>query len=162
MKVVHSDGCPLFPCETCGKSFKLKETFTKHVREAHEGKKSKIPLCCPICGKCLQEMSRHIKQVHNGIKIKCAQCEKTFFNKTFLNEHITIFHEGKKNANICNICQKTFSRSYDLSRHILGFHDQTPRFQCTVCLKNFLEVDKLNRHSQIVHKTVNVTSESVV
>lgn len=79
---------PKYHCPHCGKVFKTKYTFEKHMRMPEHT--SDRPFACPTCGKGFRLSStlcRH-KIIHtNQRPFKCQICEKAFNRHSTLTTH---------------------------------------------------------------------------
>jgi uncharacterized Zn-finger protein len=100
-----------FPCEHCGKEFKLKQHLKNHERSHFEN--SLIPCTFPGCVKKFTRRNRldlHLKAVHSGLKLfKCphADCERSFSEKGNLMVHLRT-HTGEKPYE-CKYCSRVFT-----------------------------------------------------
>ena len=130
-------------CNSCGKSFKQKQNFTKHVKVIHE--KVKLFACDP-CSKSFGQkgnFERHVKQVHENVKaFNCELCDKCFGYKQLLQTHIATVHENKK-AFRCVFCDKNFGQNSDLLRHVKKAHENIKAFKCDSCEKFFARKNNL-------------------
>ena len=81
---------------------------------------------CDECEKCFHQKSKlnhHILVSHEGIRIPCDQCEKSFTQSRHLKDHVNEVHKGMKN-HICQQCLKSFGIKGKLQWH-------TKTVQCT-------------------------------
>ena len=120
-----------FSCETCPKSFKTKLNLKLHLRTHDTPKNFK-------CDKVVQTRTalwKHVKTKHDNLKYKCSycsstftskshcqvhegkcsqcfQCEKSFKNKTHLENYMKLYEITE-----CDICSKTFSNRNSMEVH---------------------------------------------
>ncbi|KAK3086890.1 hypothetical protein FSP39_025016 [Pinctada imbricata] len=89
-----------FTCETCGKSFKLKESLNAHA-VVHRMGPDRIDFVCNICG-------------------------KDFIRKGTLTKHMEYVHFKKPFTHICHYCDKSFQSKMKLVSHLFISHGETP------------------------------------
>ena len=73
-------------CDTCGKSYKRKDTLKRHMR-IHS---TESPVKCNICDKiCLRKdtLKRHLLGHSMGVSFECDVCGRKFKRKDALKEH---------------------------------------------------------------------------
>ncbi|XP_061669659.1 gastrula zinc finger protein 5-1-like [Syngnathoides biaculeatus] len=85
------------------------------------------------------EMRRH---TYNK-RVKCSQCDNTFFNKSSLKRHMTT-HTGVKPF-ACSVCGKRFRIKGDLKIHT-RIHTGEKPFACSFCDKEFTQKGHLRSH----------------
>ncbi|XP_051918708.1 zinc finger protein 771-like [Hippocampus zosterae] len=76
-------------------------------------------------------------------RVKCSQCDNTFFNKSSLKRHITT-HTGEKPF-ACSVCGKRFRIKGDLRIHTRIHTGERP-FACSICGKGFTQKGHLRSH----------------
>ncbi|XP_061832885.1 uncharacterized protein [Nerophis lumbriciformis] len=133
-----------FDCSECGKSFKWKSNFTRHVR-THTGTGEK-PFTCSVCKKSFstkQIMTTHMR-THNGEKhFTCSVCGKSFFQNCNMTRHMRT-HTGEKPFT-CSFCAKRFNTKKDMTTH-MRIHTGEKPFTCSVCAKRFNTKKDMTRH----------------
>ena len=112
-----------FVCDSCGKSFKLKQSLKMHCLSEHSNvedqEKYKIQCHHPGCNfASLQKraVEEHFERIHLKLKkFLCSHCPKSFYNKMRLDEHTNGVHLNKKpfKCELCNFA--TAYRAYVMS-----------------------------------------------
>ncbi|KAG6439312.1 hypothetical protein O3G_MSEX000667 [Manduca sexta] len=141
-----------YPCEQCGKVFKL-----EHYKKKHEAVVHKLTLYykCAHCGMKFgseRERKNHVTEVHSD-KVKiitCELCGKTFNWRHYFVSHMRKTHSHKKHA--CPNCEKRFVDKSDLDGHIAAKHNGVKKFQCTSCDRKYSSRPGLMMHLK-KHKT---------
>ena len=122
--------------------FGAKINLNQHVASVHEGIK---PFKCEVCDcNCSWkgQLNQMKKRSHSNVKFvntafqlrmtsinlllqfmedirlpfKCLVCERSFSNKSDLNQHVATVHEGNKPFK-CKVCEHSFSKKSSLKRH---------------------------------------------
>lgn len=119
---VHGVERPQFECNACCGSFVSQRTLNSHVRSVHLLHR---PYGCTIDG-----------------------CEKAFFMKTELNDHIISHGDAKPFR--CTVCDKNYKSKKSLTAH-KHTHDERREFQCKMCKKMFMFEDNLKLHLDKMH-----------
>ncbi|XP_074918029.1 uncharacterized protein LOC116828389 [Chelonoidis abingdonii] len=134
-----------FACSECGKSFRLKGNFVKHLRSHAKVR----PYKCTECEKsfnCQSELLRH-QMIHRGEKpYKCSECEKSYSRKVYLLNHQRV-HTGERPFQ-CTVCEKSFRQKAVLISH-QRLHTGERPYKCTQCSKSFTQQSKLTNHYRI-------------
>lgn len=107
---------------------------------------------CSFSGKTWTEYLRHRKEQHRLV-FKCEQCEKTFRDSWFLQQHQRVHAEARLVLRCPRDgCQRSFTTTFNLESHISSFHEELRPFACTHagCGKTFAMKQSLQRHN-IVH-----------
>ena len=105
-------------CEICNKTYNSL-SLKSHIKAVHKKEKENI---CETCGKPFFSKSglRMHMAVHFGNQMPCDQCGKCYRDKTRLNEHIKIAHEGRRDYP-CAHCGKAFqTRKYQKMHEEIG------------------------------------------
>ena len=82
---------------------------------------------------------------------KCINCDRTFAQKSNLEEHFENFHNVKKPSK-CEISDNDFSESNQMDDHVSSNYDMSKLFQCIYCVKSFAGKLKLKAHVLSVHE----------
>uniref|UniRef100_UPI0037E86C13 zinc finger protein 566-like n=1 Tax=Semicossyphus pulcher TaxID=241346 RepID=UPI0037E86C13 len=134
-----------FKCDTCGKTFKGRSGFQRHMF-VHTGEK---PYPCKTCGKVFSNMSAlkvHMR-IHTGEKpFSCKTCGKDFRYKCDLRIHMRT-HTGEK-PYLCQTCGNDFRHNGDLRIHMRTHTGEKP-YSCSTCEKTFCRKSQLKRHIRI-------------
>ena len=115
--------------------------------------KKKKAYKCPHCPKKLaspKSLKCH-KKIHDPNRErshKCLACDKGFYTKSILQNHIKRLHNPKKEKpHTCNICGKGFFEKYKLKLHGQTHDPHRPRpFECLTCKKRFYVKRALEVH----------------
>lgn len=143
-------------CDICGKVFANRMNIHVHMN-VHM--KSKKPIC-HLCGKTVSKPSMlkiHMLYSHGGEKnFKCNICDKAFFTKGKLKQHIDATH-GERPW-VCELCNRNFSKRYKLGEHMKQTHKITllpaKRFTCSLCGVSFDRNKLLQIHLRDQHQVV--------
>ena len=105
-----------FPCDECGKIFRLEIDVITHQKRTHLGVKKNF---CKTCQKTFYskvELRSH-QRIHTEIRpYTCSTCQATFKTKNELRVHQIVHIEEKKFQ--CEICFLYFKRREALERHM--------------------------------------------
>jgi uncharacterized Zn-finger protein len=119
-------------------------------------------LQCQICSKTFPEnykLRRHVESVHDKkTRFKCSQCSKGFYEMHQLKHHLAtheFFNDDTSNSSRpfrCDFddCGKFFRTKQCLRQHQKS-HDNSKRFKCPKCSKDFSRTRSLRAHIQELH-----------
>ncbi|XP_037820595.1 transcription factor grauzone-like [Lucilia sericata] len=140
-------------CDICGKTFRERFSFTRHMAE-HNGKPlEKVP--CDICGVELTSkylLNRHKKKMHteeNQQEQRCPYCSKVSPNMHAHRQHVNYAHTMER-KHACNMCEKKFKRPLELREH-LSTHTGEPLYTCPHCTRTFISSANMHKHRKAAH-----------
>ena len=99
-------------------------------------------IACQECGKFFSDESgfkRHFRQYHKQYEKDCHICDKKFYTRFMLKNHIGKIHSTVN----CDICDKIVVKSA-LSNHTQTHQERT--FQCETCDNVYTRKDSLAKH----------------
>lgn len=108
------------PIESCLKSFTMRDTLLKHVKNIHQG--TKYPCNrCPTVLSTRMSLRRHIETCHFKLKsFACDNCNATYTEQKSLKNHMQKVHMGIIEKKIpCELCELMFTNQWSLRRHLL-------------------------------------------
>ncbi|CAD7666961.1 unnamed protein product [Nyctereutes procyonoides] len=166
-------------CPNCGKIFRWRVNFIRHLRSRREQEK---PHECSVCGELFsdsEDLDGHL-EIHEAQKpYRCGACGKSFrLNSHLLSHRRThlrrdrgkelggsgaamgsggagpgvLLAQGAAELSVqCCECGKAFQRPDHLARHRSSAHgeDRARPFQCRYCVKSFSQNCDLLRHQRL-------------
>ncbi|XP_063390092.1 zinc finger protein OZF-like [Cydia fagiglandana] len=151
----HSNCHKVKQCPYCSKMLKTHSHFKRHVNNHvtyNKRKQSNTKYNCHNCN--FVSLSKgtveaHINKVHLGIRpYICTICDKGFFKKSNLTEHINIHDKVKTET--CEICGDSFVSKKTLMEHIRLHKNQKP-YKCEMCSESFVTSGRRSDHVKRKH-----------
>lgn len=121
----------IFKCNQCPKTFRLKSTFTTHVK-SHELKKSSSDLSCKFCDKCFSIKTA----LDNHLMIHCTKISSLERRKLSSPSRLA---ENKSKSNVKNV-------STAVSNHSVLYRTPNKAIVCRKCNLKFLDIIKYHEH----------------
>lgn len=168
-----------YVCPNCGKIFRWRVNFIRHLRSRREQKPHK----CSVCGELFsdsEDLDGHLETHEAQKPYRCTVCGKSFRLNSHLISHRRIHLQPDKQQPVkkseedaletegpgagdlleksktklgfqCGDCEKSFQRHDNLARHRRHCHlkDETRPFQCRYCVKTFRQNYDLLRHERL-------------
>uniref|UniRef100_H0WK44 Zinc finger protein 496 n=1 Tax=Otolemur garnettii TaxID=30611 RepID=H0WK44_OTOGA len=163
-----------YVCPNCGKIFRWRVNFIRHLRSRREREK---PHECSVCGEMFsdsEDLDGHLETHEAQKPYRCGACGKSFRLNSHLLSHRRIHlqpdrpeqgasedageepgdTQEKSESELgyqCCDCGKGFQRHDQLVRHRSHFHpkDKARPFQCRYCVKSFKQNYDLLRHERL-------------
>ena len=122
----------------------LKRNYIRHYKSHFD-----IQFKCSACSMYFE--TQQLLDSHNALRHSqnqiCPYCGKCYIQKSALNEHTRIKHEGSAKMAICNICNKQFHRVGHLQDH-LNTHYGRATHKCPKCKNAYHNSSSLKRHTK--------------
>ncbi|XP_032253809.1 zinc finger protein 496 isoform X2 [Halichoerus grypus] len=160
-----------YVCPNCGKIFRWRVNFIRHLRSRREQER---PHECSVCGELFgdsEDLDGHLESHEAQKPFRCGACGRSFrLNSHLLSHGRAHLHAGRlpplhkrepgggpagdgaaKLRFQCCECGKAFQRPDHLARHRSSVHakDQARPFQCRYCVKSFSQNCDLLRHQRL-------------
>ena len=116
-----------FQCDRgdCGKTFSTQSALTNHVN-LHDNNLYKCFFCPWGCPKGLHmAINEHLNHHFRTREFDCPFCDKKFYRKHVLKQHIERFHEKIEGKYRCSYCEYTSHSKATLGMHIGIWHTGT-------------------------------------
>ncbi|XP_058830505.1 transcription factor grauzone-like [Topomyia yanbarensis] len=148
---MHSDMGRMI-CDTCGREFKTKPCFDKHVRK-HMGLQEDTSIECHLCNVILHNkatMKKHMIAKHTPTDevFICNECGKQAPNKFALESHKRKVHCEEKYQ--CEFCEKRFKNPITLKEH-RATHTGEILYSCPFCATTFNSKANMYAHKKKAH-----------
>ncbi|XP_063632022.1 zinc finger protein OZF-like isoform X7 [Cydia splendana] len=109
-----------FKCETCPKTFRLRNHLVSHVQRVHLKERNKV---CMVCGDKFYNnnlLKLHMVRHSDEKPFECEICNKKFTRKKGLDIHVRT-HTGDKRC-VCQMCGAAFVQTTSLKLHLRVHH----------------------------------------
>ncbi|XP_020288345.1 gastrula zinc finger protein XlCGF57.1-like [Pseudomyrmex gracilis] len=158
---VTSLSLPPYQCNTCGKSYKWKESLSLHKRMECGIEPRFTCVCCDnevwpqslrnqckVCGKFYTRKSSlytHQRVCGKEPRFVCGFCDKKFKYKHRLQSHLTLPRW------VCFQCGKRYLWRGSLKNHIRVECGKDPTYTCPVCGRQFKHKHRWQSHARCMH-----------
>lgn len=153
-------------CHMCGKMFRHKSTYRKHLRVQHseephiaKPKPNRSSRMCDLCGKICSggTFKEHMRKHTNPECVTCEHCGQVFSFVSVLKSHIAVRHSSERPYR-CTLCESSFKRADYLRSHMRYKHEPKllksegksnnngHQFRCSDCDMNFRTQAGLEKH----------------
>ena len=162
-RILNSLGPDVVICPFCNRKYKSHQKLRSHCKQHHC---KLLALKCNSCDKLFDyayALKVHL-QLHSSTRRrihKCHLCNKSYINKSKLNEHLRQHITGKPQ---CNYCNKQLADSKSLADHkkicphwpgIENLSDEQRKpFKCPHCYKRYTHLADVCCHSKAKHPNV--------
>nr|CAI5867016.1 unnamed protein product [Callosobruchus analis] len=147
-------------CIYCNKTFVQKQTLDDHIVKTHPdfiaSVNSKIYECiqCTYKTTISKDIREHLMSKHHQIANNCSYCNKTFINKSSLDDHIIKAHPDfiasvSSKIHECTECTYKTVFTSQLKSHMAKHPDIADR--CIYCNKTFKGTRSLDNHVIRIH-----------
>ncbi|XP_068629985.1 zinc finger protein 431-like [Battus philenor] len=140
----------LYRCTYCNKSFSDSSNFSKHKKK-HALKHFQ----CDICQTKFNSWNmiiRHMDVHNNNLPLDCSYCDRNFYFKSMLNNHIKNAHAMEVyNRFRCNFCHGHYGTQKEKSDHEWLVHKVRKTIDCGMCDSKFKKYSELKKHYSLWH-----------
>ncbi|CRK95389.1 CLUMA_CG008749, isoform A [Clunio marinus] len=130
-----------YHCDICKTSFFNKFGLHRHVSEFHEERK----FSCASCRKSFT-LERSLKSHVCSTTFVCDACDKRFYSRSKLTNHIDMHRKYRTRDYHCDICKTSYYNKAGLQTHVSKYHEER-KFSCTSCRKTFKLEHYLKSHN---------------
>lgn len=151
----HSNCHKEIECPYCFKTLKSHSYYRIHIKRHKMNIKrvrNKVYYNCLNCK--YQSLNKntleaHINKMHLHIRpYVCETCDKGFYKKSHLTEHVKI-HSQIKNKT-CDVCGENFLYKQTLINH-QRLHNNIKPYECNICKKKFVTSGRRSNHVKRSH-----------
>ncbi|XP_051685675.2 zinc finger protein 496 isoform X3 [Oryctolagus cuniculus] len=141
-----------YVCPACGKAFRWRVNFVRHLRSRRDREKPRV---CPVCGKLFSEgedLDGHLEAHEAQKPYRCGSCGRSFRLNSHLLSHRRIHRQPSRLEPEKQSEEGLgFQRREPLARHRGHTHqkDAMRPFQCRYCVKSFGQNSDLLRHERV-------------
>jgi hypothetical protein len=144
-----------YQCDICGLKITSFTEIGNHIKLFH-CPKNIDQLKCSFCGIICKSKSLLKSHVRIHTYLNCKLCHKSFKTEYFLNKHIKIDHENKKDGFECDICHKKFTLHHSLMCHKRHTHKKLIKCIFDGCKVMFSHNFVMKLHYDEVHLKIKV------
>ena len=141
----------IIQCEKCEFTTRVASIMRAHFKRKHVADMKKT---CEVCGETFKELHLHLSRTACGKSEKtfhCDQCDKTFFTRPSLKQHIKRVHNTiRVKDKFCPECSYSTYSNYNLKLHMTSVHQGNilVKQACPHCDK---VCKSLNYHLSVYH-----------
>uniref|UniRef100_A0A1B0APQ5 Transcription factor grauzone n=1 Tax=Glossina palpalis gambiensis TaxID=67801 RepID=A0A1B0APQ5_9MUSC len=147
-------------CVVCNAEFATLALLRSHFRQEHPNHKCYV-LCCQRKFFHRYQLVEHIRVHIKPDIFKCEVCGKCAPHSRGLRKHIRERHtkEGQERQYECNVCQKRFTKKPILKAHMEIHVTGSKDHICKECGKGFVLETRLKAHERSVHNIACVCDQ---